>query len=291
MERRVFGSTGLLVPVVGLGAGQIGERDVSDADAAAVLNGALDLGVTLIDTAHSYGASEERIGRHLEGRRDEFVLSTKGGAGVEGHADWSPGRRDGDHRAVAPADALGAPRRLPPALLSRGGAAAGRSPGHPRRRRGGREGRRRGLQRRQRASRGRGRIGAVRVDRDEHQHRRPVEPPFRRRAPSRARRDRQAADRERAVALRRAPRRGLQRALLGAAPAARVRPGRAGLGGARAAIHRVRARRPLRDRRDGQLQNLVRNLEAAERGPLPDDLLQQIDERWTRVGTDWPAST
>jgi aryl-alcohol dehydrogenase-like predicted oxidoreductase len=91
VEQRDFGSTGLRVSAVGLGAGQIGERDVSERDAEAVLRGALDLGVTLIDTAHSYGSSEERIGRHLHARRSEFVLSTKGGAGVEGHADWSAG--------------------------------------------------------------------------------------------------------------------------------------------------------------------------------------------------------
>lgn len=91
LEQREFGATGLTVSLVGLGAGQIGERDVSEEDAAAVLHGALDLGVTLIDTARSYGASEERIGRHLAARRDEFVLSSKGGAGVEGHADWTPG--------------------------------------------------------------------------------------------------------------------------------------------------------------------------------------------------------
>lgn len=90
-EQRRFGDTGLTVSAIGLGAGQIGEADVSEAEAAEVLHTALDLGITVIDTAHSYGASEERIGRHLGGRRDEFVLSTKGGAGVEGHADWTPG--------------------------------------------------------------------------------------------------------------------------------------------------------------------------------------------------------
>ena len=90
MEQRPFGSTGLTVSVVGLGAGQVGETDVTETQAAALLNGALDLGVTLVDTALSYGASEERIGRHLGGRRDAFVLSSKGGSGVPGHEDWTP---------------------------------------------------------------------------------------------------------------------------------------------------------------------------------------------------------
>jgi aryl-alcohol dehydrogenase-like predicted oxidoreductase len=90
LEQRRFGDTGLQVSAIGLGAGQIGEREVGEDDAAAVLQGALDLGVTLIDTARGYGLSEERIGRHLAHRRGEFVLSSKGGAGVEGEPDWSP---------------------------------------------------------------------------------------------------------------------------------------------------------------------------------------------------------
>jgi aryl-alcohol dehydrogenase-like predicted oxidoreductase len=90
VEQRPFGGTGLSVSVVGLGAGQVGEADVTEAEAATLLNAALDLGVTLVDTALSYGTSEERIGRHLRRRRGEFVLSSKGGSGVPGHPDWSP---------------------------------------------------------------------------------------------------------------------------------------------------------------------------------------------------------
>jgi aryl-alcohol dehydrogenase-like predicted oxidoreductase len=45
----------------------------------------------LIDTARGYGQSEDRIGRHLSHRRAEFVLSTKVGYGIAGHADWSAG--------------------------------------------------------------------------------------------------------------------------------------------------------------------------------------------------------
>lgn len=50
-----------------------------DADVARLLHGVLDLGTTLIDTAPAYGLSEERIGRHLASRRNEFLLSTKVG--------------------------------------------------------------------------------------------------------------------------------------------------------------------------------------------------------------------
>jgi aryl-alcohol dehydrogenase-like predicted oxidoreductase len=78
------------VSVLGFGAGHVGSPDLSEQDAAALLNGVLDAGINLIDTAPSYGVSEERIGRHLHGRRHEFVLSTKCGYGVPGVEDWTP---------------------------------------------------------------------------------------------------------------------------------------------------------------------------------------------------------
>jgi aryl-alcohol dehydrogenase-like predicted oxidoreductase len=89
IEHRAFGTTGLRVSALGLGAGQLGDARLPEAAAAALLNTALDLGVRLIDTAPSYGLSEERIGRHLHHRRGEFVLSTKVGYGVPGVPDWT----------------------------------------------------------------------------------------------------------------------------------------------------------------------------------------------------------
>ena len=89
MQRRAFGRSGLAVPVLGFGAMQAGDPRLAEADAARLLNHAVDLGLTLIDTARSYGLSEERIGRHLAQRRDEFVLSTKVGYGMDGIADWT----------------------------------------------------------------------------------------------------------------------------------------------------------------------------------------------------------
>lgn len=89
MQRRAFGHSGLQVPVLGFGAMQAGDPRLPDEAAARLLNHALDLGLTLIDTARSYGRSEERIGRHLGRRRDEFVLSTKVGYGVAGIPDWT----------------------------------------------------------------------------------------------------------------------------------------------------------------------------------------------------------
>jgi aryl-alcohol dehydrogenase-like predicted oxidoreductase len=89
LDLRPFGRTGLTVPVLGFGAGHVGDPSLDEAEVSRLLHGALDLGVTLIDTARSYGLSEERIGRHLAGRRDEFVLSTKVGYGIPGYHDWT----------------------------------------------------------------------------------------------------------------------------------------------------------------------------------------------------------
>lgn len=62
---------------------------VTEAEAEHLLNAVLDLGVNLIDTARGYGLSEERIGRHLARRRQEFLLSTKVGYGIPGMPDWT----------------------------------------------------------------------------------------------------------------------------------------------------------------------------------------------------------
>jgi aryl-alcohol dehydrogenase-like predicted oxidoreductase len=86
---RALGKTGLDVSTVGLGAGRIGGADVDDAAVDRLIGAALDAGVTLVDTARSYGLSEERLGRALAGRRDRVVLSTKVGYGIEGVRDWT----------------------------------------------------------------------------------------------------------------------------------------------------------------------------------------------------------
>ena len=78
------------VSALGLGAGQIGQDAVTDRRAAEVIDAALDVGITLIDTARGYGRSEERLGSLLGARRDRIVVSTKGGYGVENLDDWTP---------------------------------------------------------------------------------------------------------------------------------------------------------------------------------------------------------
>jgi aryl-alcohol dehydrogenase-like predicted oxidoreductase len=86
---RAYGSTGLQLSALGLGAGQLGDERLSEADAEALLLGALDAGVSFIDTAPSYGVSEQRLGRYLGVRRDQAVISTKLGYGVPGIPDWT----------------------------------------------------------------------------------------------------------------------------------------------------------------------------------------------------------
>lgn len=88
MQTRSLGNTGLATSVLGFGAGRIG--GLSELEAELLLGEALDSGIRLIDTAPSYERSEERIGRYLAPRRDEFLLVTKLGYGVPGVADWTP---------------------------------------------------------------------------------------------------------------------------------------------------------------------------------------------------------
>jgi aryl-alcohol dehydrogenase-like predicted oxidoreductase len=91
MQTKPYGTSKLRVSPLGLGAGQVGAESLDEAAVARLLNLALDLGITLIDTARGYGLSEARIGRHLAHRRSEFVLSTKIGYGIAGQADWTAG--------------------------------------------------------------------------------------------------------------------------------------------------------------------------------------------------------
>jgi aryl-alcohol dehydrogenase-like predicted oxidoreductase len=83
METRPLGRTGADVSVVGLGTWQLGGDwgDVSEDDAAAVLDAALDAGVTLLDTADVYGdgRSEERIRTALAARGERPFVATKAG--------------------------------------------------------------------------------------------------------------------------------------------------------------------------------------------------------------------
>jgi aryl-alcohol dehydrogenase-like predicted oxidoreductase len=89
MQKREFGKTGLSVSALGFGAGGIGDPSTPENKVAKLLNTVLDSGINLIDTARSYGLSEERIGHHLKHRRNEYILSTKVGYGIPGFTDWT----------------------------------------------------------------------------------------------------------------------------------------------------------------------------------------------------------
>ena len=87
MEQRRFGNSGLSVSVLSFGTMTIGGRDrfgkmgnLGVSETARILDVCRDAGVTTIDTAdiYSFGAAEEILGEALQGRRDEFVLVTKG---------------------------------------------------------------------------------------------------------------------------------------------------------------------------------------------------------------------
>jgi aryl-alcohol dehydrogenase-like predicted oxidoreductase len=86
LARHLLGISGIAVSVLGFGAGHIGG---GDADFASLLDLAFDLGIDFFDSAKSYGASEERLGRWAKTRRDQVVLSTKCGYGVDGVDDWT----------------------------------------------------------------------------------------------------------------------------------------------------------------------------------------------------------
>jgi aryl-alcohol dehydrogenase-like predicted oxidoreductase len=81
MRYRPLGDSGLLVSVLGLGCNNFGGR-LDEPGARAVVDAAMDAGVTLFDTSDTYGGgggSERALGEILGRRRDQVVLATKFG--------------------------------------------------------------------------------------------------------------------------------------------------------------------------------------------------------------------
>jgi aryl-alcohol dehydrogenase-like predicted oxidoreductase len=102
VERRRLGTQGLEVGAIGLGCMGMSEfyGTADEGEAIATIHRALDLGVTLLDTADMYGpfTNEELVGRAIAGRRDQVVLATKFGIvrdagdpsrrGIEGNPEY-----------------------------------------------------------------------------------------------------------------------------------------------------------------------------------------------------------
>lgn len=98
IEYRRLGDSGLIVSTVGLGCnnfGRSGTASESQEGTTAVIDAAIEAGVTLFDTADIYGKerglSETLMGHALRGRRDKIVLASKFGmdmAGANG-PDWN----------------------------------------------------------------------------------------------------------------------------------------------------------------------------------------------------------
>lgn len=85
MQYRNLGNSGLIVSVLGLGCNNFGGR-MDLEHSRAVVDSAIDFGVTFLDTADIYGnlfgnigGSEIALGELLSGKRDEVVLATKFG--------------------------------------------------------------------------------------------------------------------------------------------------------------------------------------------------------------------
>lgn len=88
MEFRRLGNSGLVVSVVGLGTNNFGMK-LDEDGCREVLDAAFDEGITLLDTSDSYGASEDRLGELLRGRRDDVVLATKFGSDVRSRGGYN----------------------------------------------------------------------------------------------------------------------------------------------------------------------------------------------------------
>lgn len=85
MKKRNLGKSGLAVSIVGLGCNNFGMR-IGLEESRAVIEKALELGVTLFDTADIYGkrgGSETIIGQVLGDRRKDIILATKFGMAMD----------------------------------------------------------------------------------------------------------------------------------------------------------------------------------------------------------------
>lgn len=101
MEYRTLGNSGLQVSLSGIGTNSFGLK-MDEAEVSAVVNEALDQGVTLFDTADHYaeGAAETLIGKALGARRHEAIIASKFGWNMDGVTYQAKGSRHYMHWAV-----------------------------------------------------------------------------------------------------------------------------------------------------------------------------------------------
>ena len=95
MIKRLFGKTGIEVSALGLGCNNFGGR-LDSAKSKAVVNAALDAGITFLDTADAYGnrgGSETLLGSVLGDRRGDVILSTKFGLPMDDEGCLKGGSR------------------------------------------------------------------------------------------------------------------------------------------------------------------------------------------------------
>ncbi len=95
MKQRILGSTGLEVSEIGFGAWQLCNSDswggMDDRTALRLIDGAIDGGINLFDTAPNYAAtrSESILGKALKDKRDRVVIVSKFGHTPEGPKEFS----------------------------------------------------------------------------------------------------------------------------------------------------------------------------------------------------------
>ncbi|QIL74796.1 aldo/keto reductase [Hymenobacter sp. HDW8] len=99
LKKVSLGSQGLKVPVEGLGcmgmtsgvSGMSVYGEADEAESLATLHRALELGVTMLDTADLYGPmhNERLVGKALVGKRDQYIVATKFGFEVDDNENWT----------------------------------------------------------------------------------------------------------------------------------------------------------------------------------------------------------
>jgi aryl-alcohol dehydrogenase-like predicted oxidoreductase len=99
MQTRAFGTTGLEVPVIGLGTWSTFDLPRDEEPVAhEVVAAAFDAGTRLVDSSPMYGRAEEVLGRALGQRRNAAIVATK---------IWTPSVREGRRQFAAQLDGVG----------------------------------------------------------------------------------------------------------------------------------------------------------------------------------------